>query len=113
VEKADLYRERRSHDGVDPPELWADVHLLDDALQVAQQAHADIFDSTTAGCGSEILFTTISRGAIDWTDYMYLYDNIQSSMSQLRSMVHGVTARARQWIFKAVVLWYMESEVLI
>jgi hypothetical protein len=48
--------------------------------------------------GFKIRFTTNAEGVIDWVGDTLLYGNIQFSMPQLRSMIHGMIASARQHI---------------
>ncbi len=45
--------------------------------------------------GFKIRFTTNAEGVIDWIGDTLLYSNIQFSMSQLRSMIHGMIASTR------------------
>jgi hypothetical protein len=60
--------------------------------------------------GFKIRFTTNAEGVIDWVGDTLLYGNIQFSMPQLRSMIHGMIASARQHILKKLLLLQVDSE---
>jgi superfamily II DNA helicase RecQ len=60
--------------------------------------------------GFKIRFTTNAEGVIDWVGDTLLYGNIQFSMPQLRSMIHGMIASARQHILANLMLLQIDSE---
>jgi superfamily II DNA helicase RecQ len=60
--------------------------------------------------GFKIRFTSNAEGVIDWVGDTLLYGNIQFSMPQLRSMIHGMLASARQHILANLMLLQVDSE---
>jgi hypothetical protein len=60
--------------------------------------------------GFKIRFTTNAEGVIDWVGDTLLYGNIQFSMPQLQSMIHGMIASARQHILANLMLLQIDSE---
>jgi hypothetical protein len=60
--------------------------------------------------GFKIRFTTNAEGVIDWAGDTLLYGNIQFSMAQLRSMIHGMIASTRQLILTDLLLLQVDSE---
>ncbi|OAK93354.1 hypothetical protein IQ06DRAFT_200927, partial [Phaeosphaeriaceae sp. SRC1lsM3a] len=60
--------------------------------------------------GFKIRFTTNAEGVIDWVGDTLLYGNIQFSMPQLRSMIHGMIASARQHILANLMLLQIDRE---
>jgi superfamily II DNA helicase RecQ len=60
--------------------------------------------------GFKIRFTTNADGVIDWMGDTLLYGNIQFSMPQVRSMVHGMIAGARQHVLSELMLLQVDSE---
>jgi hypothetical protein len=60
--------------------------------------------------GFKIRFTTNAEGVIDWVGDTLLYGNIQFSMPQLRSMIHGMIASARQHILANLMLLQIDNE---
>ena len=60
--------------------------------------------------GFKIRFTTNAEGVIDWIGDTLLYGNIQFNMPQLRSMIHGMIASARQHILANLMLLQIDSE---
>lgn len=60
--------------------------------------------------GMKIRFNTSAEGVIDWVDDTLLYGHIRFSMPQLRSMIHGVIARARQHLMKTLLLLQVNDE---
>jgi superfamily II DNA helicase RecQ len=60
--------------------------------------------------GFKIRFTTNAEGVVDWAGDTLLYANIQFSMPQLRSMIHGMMASARQQILSDLMLLQVDSE---
>jgi hypothetical protein len=60
--------------------------------------------------GFKIRFTTKAEGTVDWIGDTLLIGNIQFSMPQLRSMVHGMIASARQQMLASLMLLQMDGE---
>jgi hypothetical protein len=60
--------------------------------------------------GFKIRFTTNAEGVIDWMGDTLLYGNIQFSMPQLRSMIHGMIASARQHMLAKLMLLQVDGE---
>lgn len=63
--------------------------------------------------GFKIRFTTNAEGVIDWAGDTLLYGNIQFSMAQLRSMIHGMMATARHQMLKELMLLQVDSDCAI
>jgi hypothetical protein len=63
--------------------------------------------------GFKIRFTTNAEGVIDWVGDTLLYSNIQFSMPQLRSMIHGMIASARHQILKELMLLQVDNEGVV
>ena len=63
--------------------------------------------------GFKIRFTSNAEGVIDWIGDTLLYGNIQFSMGQLRSMIHGKIASARQQILKELMLLQLDDEGVV
>ncbi|PVH90690.1 hypothetical protein DM02DRAFT_485853, partial [Periconia macrospinosa] len=60
--------------------------------------------------GMKIRFNTSAEGVIDWVDDTLLYGHIRFSMPQLRSMIHGAIASARQHLLKELMLLQVNDE---
>lgn len=60
--------------------------------------------------GMKIRYTTNAEGVADWVDNTLLYGNIQFSMPQLRSMVHGMMASTRHQLRKELMLLQVDEE---
>ena len=60
--------------------------------------------------GMKIRFTTNAEGVIEWVDDTLLYGNIQFSMPQLRSMVHGLVETTRRELRQDLLLLDMDDE---
>ncbi|KAH5737485.1 hypothetical protein HBI18_067960 [Parastagonospora nodorum] len=60
--------------------------------------------------GFKVRFTTNAEGVIDWVGDTLLYGNIQFSMAQLRSMIHGTITSTRQQMLKDLMLLQVDSE---
>jgi len=60
--------------------------------------------------GFKIRFTTNAEGVVDWLGDELLYGNIRFSMPQLRSMIHGLIASARQHVLRELMLLQIDSE---
>jgi hypothetical protein len=60
--------------------------------------------------GFKIRFTTNADGVVDWIGDTLLYGHIQFSMPQVRSMVHGMIASARQHVLGELMLLQVDSE---
>jgi hypothetical protein len=60
--------------------------------------------------GFKTRFTTNVEGVVDWVGDTLLYGNIQFSMPQLRSMIHGMMASARQQMLSDLMMLQVDSE---
>ncbi|KAI1676246.1 Superfamily II DNA helicase [Pyrenophora tritici-repentis] len=60
--------------------------------------------------GFKIRYTTNAEGVVDWVGDTLLYGQIQFSMAQLRTMVHGMIASTRQDMLKQLLLLQLDSE---
>ncbi|KAL5371306.1 hypothetical protein DPSP01_014356 [Paraphaeosphaeria sporulosa] len=60
--------------------------------------------------GFKIRFTTNAEGVVDWAGDKLLYGNIQFTMPQLRSMIHGMIASARQQMMTDLMLLQVDGE---
>ncbi|USP79366.1 hypothetical protein yc1106_06640 [Curvularia clavata] len=60
--------------------------------------------------GYRFMFNTNAEGVIDWVGDTLLYGQIQFSMAQLRTMVHGMIASTRQDMLKQLLLLELDSE---
>ena len=60
--------------------------------------------------GFKIRFTTNAEGVVDWVSDKLLYGNIQFTMPQLRSMIHGMIASARQQMMADLMLLQVDGE---
>jgi hypothetical protein len=60
--------------------------------------------------GFKIWFTTNVLGVVDWISDELLHSNIKFSMPQLRSMIHGMIASARQHVVSTLMLLQVDSE---
>jgi RecQ family ATP-dependent DNA helicase len=61
--------------------------------------------------GLKIHYNTTSRGHVEWVGQdELLYKNIQFTMTQFRSMVHGLTAAARQMLTEELMLSNCDTE---
>jgi hypothetical protein len=60
--------------------------------------------------GFKIRFTTNVEGVVDWVGDTLLYSNVQFSMPQLRSMIHGMMAGARQQMMSDLMLLQVDGE---
>jgi hypothetical protein len=58
----------------------------------------------------KIRFTTKAEGTVDWIGDTLLIGNIQFSMPQLRSMVHGMVASARQQMLASLMFLQVDGE---
>ncbi|KAH7074972.1 hypothetical protein BKA63DRAFT_414993, partial [Paraphoma chrysanthemicola] len=63
--------------------------------------------------GFKIRFTTNAEGVIGWVGDTLLYSNIQFSMPQLRSMIHGMIASARHQILNELMLLQVDNEGVV
>jgi hypothetical protein len=60
--------------------------------------------------GMKIRLTTNAESVIDWIGDTLLYGNIRFSMSQLRSMIHGMIASTQQHVWGKLMLLQTDSE---
>ncbi|EOA85689.1 uncharacterized protein SETTUDRAFT_65393, partial [Exserohilum turcica Et28A] len=60
--------------------------------------------------GFKIRYTTNADGVVDWVGDTLLYGQIQFSMAQLRTMVHGMIASTRQDMLKQLLLLQLDGE---
>ncbi|KAJ6194071.1 hypothetical protein J3E72DRAFT_199128, partial [Bipolaris maydis] len=60
--------------------------------------------------GFKIRFTTNAEGVVDWVGDTLLYGQMQFSMAQLRTMVHGMIASTRQDMLKKLLLLQLDTE---
>ena len=60
--------------------------------------------------GMKIRYTTAAEGVVDWIGDTLLYGNIQFSMPQLRSMIHGLVAQARRELVEGLMMLPMDKE---
>ncbi|KAH5617489.1 hypothetical protein HBI23_255720 [Parastagonospora nodorum] len=60
--------------------------------------------------GFKVRYTTNAEGVIDWVGDKLLYGNIQFTMAQLRSMIHGTIASTRHQMLKDLMLLQVDSE---
>jgi len=60
--------------------------------------------------GMKIRYTTNAEGVIEWVDDTLLYGNIQFSIPQLRSMMHGLVETTRVELRRDLLLLDMDDE---
>ncbi|KAL6151134.1 hypothetical protein ACJQWK_10445 [Exserohilum turcicum] len=63
--------------------------------------------------GVKIWYTTSGEGVINWVGDTLHYGQIEYSMSQLRCMVHGMIATARQQILQELLLLKLDSKGIV
>lgn len=60
--------------------------------------------------GMHIRYNTAAEGVVDWVGDTVLYGNIQFTMAQLRSMIHGTIASARRQLLWDLMLLEVDDE---
>jgi superfamily II DNA helicase RecQ len=64
----------------------------------------------TRSYGLHIRYSTPSEGSISWRGDIILYQNIQFSMQQVRSMVHGLVAEVRTILMQDMLMLQLDAQ---